>query len=64
MQGKELAEQVRAIKPGVEVLYMSGYAQPGIGIQDRLDPGAALVEKPFSEATLLAKAARVLNHLG
>jgi PAS domain S-box-containing protein len=61
MQGKELAEQIRAIKPGVEVLYMSGYAQPGLGIEDRLDPGAALVEKPFSEATLLAKAAQVLN---
>ena len=39
------------------------YAQPGLGIEDRLDPGAALVEKPFSEATLLAKAAQVLNHL-
>jgi PAS domain S-box-containing protein len=61
MQGKELAEQLRAIKPGIEVLYMSGYAQPGLGIEDRLDPGAALVEKPFSEATLLAKAAQVLN---
>jgi PAS domain S-box-containing protein len=61
MQGKELAEQIRAVKPDVEVLYMSGYAQPGLGIEDRLDPGAALVEKPFSEATLLAKAAQVLN---
>jgi CheY-like chemotaxis protein len=60
MQGKQLAEQIRSIKPGVEVLYMSGYAQPGVGIEDRLDPGAALVEKPFSEATLLAKAAQVL----
>jgi PAS domain S-box-containing protein len=61
MQGRELAEQIRAVKPDVEVLYMSGYAQPGLGIEDRLDPGAALVEKPFSEATLLAKAAQVLN---
>jgi hypothetical protein len=29
--------------------------------QGRLEPGVALVEKPFSEADLLAKAGQVLN---
>ena len=61
MLGKELATKIRELYRDVRVLYMSGYAQPGLGIEDRLDPGAALVEKPFSEATLLAKAAQVLN---
>jgi hypothetical protein len=31
------------------------------GYQGRLDPGVALVEKPFSEADLLATAGQVLN---
>ncbi len=59
--GKEVADQVRAIMPGIEVLYMSGYARPVLASQGRLDPGVALVEKPFSEADLLAAAAQVLN---
>ena len=61
MLGKEVAEQVLMIKPGAEVLYMSGYARPVLASQGRLEPGVALVEKPFSEAELLAKAGQVLN---
>jgi nitrogen-specific signal transduction histidine kinase/CheY-like chemotaxis protein len=61
MLGKEVAEQVLLIKPETEVLYMSGYARPVLASQGRLEPGVALVEKPFSEADLLAKAGRVLN---
>jgi len=40
---------------------MSGYARPVLASQGRLDPGVALVEKPFSEADLLAMAGQVLN---
>ena len=61
MLGKEVAEQVLQIKPETEVLYMSGYARPVLASQGRLEPGVALVEKPFSEADLLAKAGQVLN---
>jgi len=61
MLGKEVAEQVLLIKPGTEVLYMSGYARPVLASQGRLEPGVALVEKPFSEADLLAKVGQVLN---
>jgi FixJ family two-component response regulator len=61
MLGKEVAEKMQAIKPGIEVLYMSGYAQPVLATQGRLDPNVALVEKPFSETDLLAKAGLVLN---
>jgi hypothetical protein len=52
---------MREIKPGVEVLYMSGYARPILATQGRLDPGVALVEKPFSEMTLLTAAGQALD---
>ena len=52
MLGKEIAEKMQAIKPGIEVLFMSGYARPVLASQGRLDPNVALVEKPFSEAEL------------
>jgi signal transduction histidine kinase/CheY-like chemotaxis protein len=61
MLGKEVAEKMRLIKPEIEVVFMSGYARPVLASQGRLDPGAALVAKPFSEADLLATAGQVLN---
>jgi CheY-like chemotaxis protein len=61
MLGKEVAEKMRVIKPEIEVIFMSGYARPVLASQGRLDPGVALVEKPFSEADLLATAGKVLN---
>jgi len=61
MLGKELAERARELVPDIEVLFMSGYAQPVLASQGRLELGVALVDKPFSEAALLAKAGRVLD---
>jgi CheY-like chemotaxis protein len=61
MLGKETAERIRAIKPEIEVLFMSGYARPVLASQGRLDPNVALIEKPFSEVDLLGKAGQVLN---
>ncbi|GAA2688040.1 hybrid sensor histidine kinase/response regulator [Actinoplanes palleronii] len=61
MRGKEVAERVREIRPDIAVLFMSGYAQPVLASQGRLEPGAILVDKPFSSAELLAKAGQVLN---
>ena len=61
MLGKEVSEQIRVIKPDIEVLFMSGYARRVLTSQGMLDPGVALVEKPFSEAELMSAAAQVLN---
>ncbi len=54
MLGKELAERIHDDRPGLAVIYMSGYAQPVLASSGSLEPGVILVEKPFSAATLLA----------
>ncbi len=51
--GRQVAEQISAIRPSIRVLYMSGYAQPVLASQGTLDPGVILIEKPFTEADLL-----------
>ncbi|WP_041939126.1 MULTISPECIES: hybrid sensor histidine kinase/response regulator [Frankia] len=61
MQGKELADRIRTVRPGIRVLYMSGYAHPVLTTQGKLDPGVILLEKPFSEHLLLAKAREALD---
>ncbi len=38
MLGNEVAAQVRAVPPGLPILYMSGYTQPILDIQGALDP--------------------------
>jgi PAS domain S-box-containing protein len=61
MLGKELAERLVHARPGTRVLYMSGYAQPVLAAQGTLDPGVALLEKPFTAADLLSAVRRRLD---
>jgi two-component system, cell cycle sensor histidine kinase and response regulator CckA len=60
MLGTEVAEIMRVIRPGAAELYMSGYAWPVHTPQTRLGPDVILVDKPFSDADLLAKAGQAL----
>ena len=61
MLGKQLATEMCELRPTTRVLYISGYAQPVLASQGTLDPGVTLVEKPFSETTLLERVREVLD---
>ncbi len=52
MNGTELAAGVLALRPGLPVLFMSGYTENAIIHNGRLDPGVNLLEKPFSRRQL------------
>jgi two-component system, cell cycle sensor histidine kinase and response regulator CckA len=54
MLGKEVAERMSALRPGIRVLFMSGYAQPVF--EDLPD----ILDKPFTEAALLTRLRAVL----
>ncbi|MGB8179154.1 MAG: PAS domain S-box protein [Acidimicrobiales bacterium] len=59
MAGSEVALRVRALVPGLPVLFMSGYAQPVLG--STLSDGQALLAKPFSEQELLVEIRKLLD---
>jgi CheY-like chemotaxis protein len=61
MRGNELAERILATHPTTAVLYMSGYAQGVLGPTRTLEPGVALIEKPFSAAVLLGAVREALD---
>ena len=50
--GRELAGEVMQRRPGVKVLYTSGYSQSAIIHNGRLDPGVLLLTKPYRRADL------------
>jgi two-component SAPR family response regulator len=61
MSGKDLADRVTALRPGVRVLFMSGYTDDAIAHHGVLEPGTALLEKPFTPEGLGRKVRQVLD---
>jgi PAS domain S-box-containing protein len=61
MNGRQLADEALRRRPGLKVLFASGYARNAIVHHGRLDPGVELIMKPFTHAELAAKVRRVLD---
>jgi CheY-like chemotaxis protein len=60
MNGRQLADAVLSIRPGVRVLYTSGYSENAIVHHGRLDPGVHLLGKPYRRSELAAKVREAL----
>ncbi len=61
LQGTELAIEARRRRPALRILYMSGYAHPFLASQATRGAGIVLLEKPFTERSLLARVREVLD---
>ncbi len=54
MGGPEAARSIRASRPGIAVVYMSGYAEGAIATGGVLEAGTRLLQKPFTPAVFAA----------
>jgi len=61
MSGPEVAQAVTSMRPGTQVLYMSGYTDSAIGHHGVLEPGIAFLQKPFSADDLTRKVRSLLD---
>jgi len=61
MIGHELVRRLTQRKPHLRVLYMSGYTDNVIASGGVLEPGLALLQKPFAPAMLAQKVREVLD---
>ncbi len=61
MHGVDLMRQIRTVRSGVRVLYISGYTAASMPGRHCLEPGSAFLQKPFGPDTLVAKVREVLN---
>ena len=57
---QEVAAAIAALRPGIRVVFMSGYARSALS-NDSLQPGVMLLEKPFSEEELIQLVRRALD---
>ena len=61
MLGSELAPRLVESRPDLRVLYMSGFAQPAFGATGTALADVALIDKPFTQPSLLASVRQVLD---
>jgi CheY-like chemotaxis protein len=61
MNGKELADALTSLFPGVKVLFISGYTGKRIVTHDILSRGLSFLAKPFSPMELLQKIRLILD---
>ncbi len=60
MNGRQLADEMQKIKPGLKVLFTSGYTENAIIHHGRLDSGVLLLAKPYrkSDMAVMIRSAR------
>ncbi len=61
MDGRELAERLRAKLPGMKVIFMSGYTDNAIAHHGVLEEGVVFIQKPFYPDALAAKVREALG---
>jgi len=59
--GRELAKKLLTLRPGIGVLYLSGYTEDAVLTQGALGPGTAFLQKPFTLQNLAKKVREVIR---
>ena len=55
ISGRQLADAARSVRPGLKVLFITGYAGDDAGGNDALDDGMEILTKPFAMDALATK---------
>jgi len=61
MNGGELAQRLAEVRPGMKMLYMSGYMEDSGNGNNGLPPDAVFIQKPFRANALAWKVREVLD---
>ncbi len=55
INGRQVADAARAARPGLKVLFITGYAENAVPSHGRLDPGMHVLTKPFAMEALASR---------
>ncbi|WP_035484625.1 PAS domain S-box protein [Geminicoccus roseus] len=64
LNGRQVADGGRAVRPDLKVLFMTGYAESTALARGFLEPGMAMITKPFPLATLASRIRMILEDPG
>ncbi|MHB1699415.1 MAG: PAS domain S-box protein [Acidobacteriaceae bacterium] len=62
--GPQLAAEIEKIRPGIPVLFTSGYTENAIVHYGRVDPGVNLLHKPYTRRKMAEKIRQTLRDAG
>jgi signal transduction histidine kinase/CheY-like chemotaxis protein len=55
MNGRQMADAARALRPGLKVLFITGYAENAVLSHGHLEPGMHVLTKPFAMEALASR---------
>jgi hypothetical protein len=61
MNGRQLADAARTVRPELKVLFVTGYAGSAAIGEDQLGPGMSVLGKPFAVEGLVNKVSAILQ---
>ena len=64
LNGRQLADHARVTRPGLKVLFITGYAETAAAATGFLEPGMAMITKPFTFETLMSRVGSMIEDGG
>ena len=61
MNGRQVADAARVLRPGLKVLFITGYAENAVLSHGHLDPGMQVMTKPFPTAALAERVKAIIT---
>jgi CheY-like chemotaxis protein len=61
MMGPDLADRIKPMRPGMEVIFMSGYSERALTDRQVMEAAGGYLAKPFSPKSLAIKIREVLD---
>ena len=61
LDGQQVYQRLRRLRPGLRVLFLSGYAAGTLDLESLAASGSGFLQKPFSRAALLQKVRELLD---
>jgi CheY-like chemotaxis protein len=61
LNGRQVADAARALRPDLKVLFITGYAENAVLNHGHIQPGMEVLTKPFAVADLVGRVDRLLR---
>jgi signal transduction histidine kinase len=61
LNGRQMADAGRTLRPGLKILFMTGYAENAVLASGFLEPGMAMITKPFAMETLTSRIREIIE---